>query len=67
MASSCVVWVVHAAAVVGSPAVVVATDGPDLALPDEVFDENPQLEEIAPGHKVRGNSWKHFYFEGEDE
>ena len=36
-------------------------------MPDEVFDENPQLEEIAPGHKVRGNSWKHFYFEGEDE
>lgn len=36
-------------------------------MPDEVFDENPQLEEIAPGHKVRGNSWKHFYFEGEEE
>ncbi len=34
---------------------------------DEVFDENPQLEEIAPGHKVRGNSWKHFYFEGEEK
>lgn len=36
-------------------------------MPDEVFDEDPQLEEIAPGHKVRGNSWKHFYFEGEEE
>ena len=34
---------------------------------DEAFDENPQLKEIAPGHKVRGNSWKHFYFEGEEE
>jgi peptide/nickel transport system ATP-binding protein len=36
-------------------------------MPDEAFDEDPQLEEIAPGHKVRGNSWKHFYFEGEEE
>lgn len=36
-------------------------------MPDEAFDANPQLEEIAPGHKVRGNSWKHFYFEGEEE
>ena len=36
-------------------------------MPDEVFDEDPQLAEIAPGHKVRGNSWKHFYFEGEEE
>lgn len=36
-------------------------------IPDEAFDEDPQLEEIAPGHKVRGNSWKHFYFEGEEE
>lgn len=34
---------------------------------DEAFDDNPQLKEIAPGHKVRGNSWKHFYFEGEEE
>ena len=34
---------------------------------DDVFDANPQLAEIAPGHKVRGNSWKHFYFEGEEE
>lgn len=34
---------------------------------DSAFDENPQLKEIAPGHKVRGNSWKHFYFEGEEE
>ena len=30
--------VVHAAAVVGSPAVGVAAEGPDLALPDEVLD-----------------------------
>lgn len=36
-------------------------------IPDEAFDENPQLEEIAPNHKVRGNSWKHFYFEGEED
>ncbi|MDN6161314.1 MAG: ABC transporter ATP-binding protein [Atopostipes sp.] len=36
-------------------------------IPDEAFDENPQLKEIAPGHKVRGNSWKHFYFEEEEE
>lgn len=36
-------------------------------IPDEAFDENPQLEEIAPNHKVRGTSWKHFYFEGEEE
>jgi len=36
-------------------------------IPDEAFDEDPQLEEIAPNHKVRGNSWKHFYFEGEEE
>ncbi len=36
-------------------------------LPDEAFDENPQLTEIAPNHKVRGNSWKHFYFEGEED
>ena len=34
---------------------------------DDVFDENPQLAEIAPGHMVRGNSWKYFYFEGEEE
>lgn len=34
---------------------------------DDAFDEDPQLEEIAPGHKVRGNSWKHFYFEGEEK
>lgn len=34
---------------------------------DDVFDADPQLAEIAPGHKVRGNSWKHFYFEGEEE
>ncbi len=33
---------------------------------DEAFDENPELVEIAPNHKVRGNSWKHFYFEGEE-
>lgn len=36
-------------------------------IPDEAFDEDPQLEEIAPGHKVRGNSWKHFHFEGEEK
>ncbi|HIZ71204.1 MAG TPA: ABC transporter ATP-binding protein [Candidatus Atopostipes pullistercoris] len=36
-------------------------------IPDEAFDEDPQLEEIAPNHKVRGNSWKHFYFEGEED
>lgn len=36
-------------------------------IPDEAFDAEPKLEEIAPGHKVRGNSWKHFYFEGEEE
>lgn len=35
-------------------------------IPDEAFDENPVLHEIAPGHKVRGNSWKHFHFEGEE-
>lgn len=36
-------------------------------IPDEAFDENPELVEIAPGHKVRGNSWKHFHFEGEEK
>lgn len=36
-------------------------------IPDEAFDEDPQLEEIAPNHKVRGNSWKHFHFEGEEQ
>lgn len=36
-------------------------------IPDEAFDEDPQLEEIAPNHKVRGTSWRHFYFEGEEE
>lgn len=36
-------------------------------LPDEAFDEDPELTEIAPNHKVRGNSWKHFYFEGEEK
>lgn len=35
-------------------------------IPDEAFDEDPQLAEIAPGHFVRGNSWKYFYFEGEE-
>lgn len=35
-------------------------------LPDEAFDEDPELTEVAPNHKVRGNSWKHFYFEGEE-
>ena len=34
---------------------------------DDVFDENPQLAEIAPGHMVRGNIWKYFYLEGEEE
>ena len=38
VASGHVVGVVHAAAVVGSPAVGVAADGPDLASPDEVLD-----------------------------
>lgn len=36
-------------------------------IPDEAFDENPELTEIAPNHKVRGNSWKHFHFEGEEK
>jgi len=36
-------------------------------IPDEAFDDDPQLEEIAPNHKVRGNSWKYFHFEGEEE
>lgn len=36
-------------------------------IPEEAFDENPELTEIAPNHKVRGNSWKHFHFEGEDK
>lgn len=36
-------------------------------IPDEAFDENPELTEIAPNHRVRGNSWKHFHFEGEDK
>ncbi|QDO91192.1 ABC transporter ATP-binding protein [Dolosigranulum pigrum] len=33
---------------------------------DDAFDDDPQLTEISPGHKVRGNSWKHFYFPGEE-
>lgn len=36
-------------------------------IPDEAFDEDPELTEIAPNHKVRGNSWKHFHFEGEEK
>lgn len=36
-------------------------------IPDEAFDEDPQLTEISPNHKVRGNSWKYFHFEGEEE
>ncbi|WP_225744212.1 ABC transporter ATP-binding protein [Marinilactibacillus sp. Marseille-P9653] len=36
-------------------------------IPDEAFDEEPELTEIAPNHKVRGNSWKHFHFEGEEK
>lgn len=34
---------------------------------DDKFDEHPVLTEIAPGHKVRGNTWKHFYFPGEEK
>ncbi|MFL2116778.1 ABC transporter ATP-binding protein [Marinilactibacillus psychrotolerans] len=34
-------------------------------IPDEAFDNNPELKEIAPNHKVRGNSWKYFHFEGD--
>ena len=36
-------------------------------IPEEAFDADPQLAEIAPNHKVRGNSWKHFHFEGEEK
>lgn len=36
-------------------------------IPEEAFDADPQLVEIAPNHKVRGNSWKHFHFEGEEK
>lgn len=35
-------------------------------IPDEAFDDDPQLSEIEPNHFVRGNSWKYFYFEGEE-